>query len=81
MLIKYKLLANALIIILSMLFMFILLSYASNSFQNDIKIAKNIGNIQSSVLELRRDEKDFLARKNLKYQAQFDKKEKNLKVK
>jgi len=53
--------------------MLILLSYTSSSFQHDIKITKSIGNIESSILQLRRDEKDFLARKNLKYQDKFNK--------
>jgi methyl-accepting chemotaxis protein len=52
--------------------MLMLLNYESNSLQHDISIGKDIGNIKASVLELRRDEKDFLSRKKLKYKDSFD---------
>ena len=73
MLIKYKLIANAGILALAMALMLGLLTYASNALQHDIDIATNIGKIESSVLQLRRNEKDFLARKDLKYLDKFDK--------
>ena len=78
MLIKHKLIANASVSVLSMVFMLSLLIYASNSLQDDIDVATDIGKIESSVLQLRRNEKDFLARKDLKYFDKFDKKMKML---
>ncbi|KGJ91119.1 methyl-accepting chemotaxis protein [Colwellia psychrerythraea] len=72
MLIKHKLIANTTILILAMSLMLMLLNSASSSLQHDINIAKNIGNIKASVLELRRDEKDFISRKTLKYQNKFN---------
>lgn len=78
MLIKHKLIANASVSVFSMVFMLSLLIYASNSLQDDINIATDIGKIESSVLQLRRNEKDFLARKDLKYFDKFDKKMKML---
>ena len=71
MLIKHKLIANTTILVLAMSLMLVLLNYASSSLQHDITIAKNIGDIKASVLELRRDEKDFSTRKTLKYSEQF----------
>lgn len=75
MLIKHKLIANTVTLVVAMVLMLLLLNYQSNSLQHDITIANDIGNIKSSVLQLRRDEKDFLARKDLKY---FDKFKKNM---
>lgn len=73
MLIKHKLIANTAILVVAMILMLILLNYSSSSLQHDINIAKDIGNIKASVLELRRDEKDFISRKNLKYSERFNK--------
>jgi len=73
MLIKHKLIANTAILIFAMVLMLVLLTYASNSLQHDIEVAASIGKIESSVLQLRRNEKDFLARKDLKYFNQFEK--------
>jgi len=56
-----------------MLAMLILISYASSSFQTDIELTKHIGYVESQVLQLRRNEKDFLARKDLKYLGKFEK--------
>ncbi|MCW8831755.1 MAG: methyl-accepting chemotaxis protein [Colwellia sp.] len=75
MLIKHKLIANSAILILAMILMLGLLMYASNALQLDINIATDIGKVESSVLQLRRNEKDFLARKDLKY---FDKFKNNM---
>ncbi|ALO35901.1 chemotaxis protein [Colwellia sp. MT41] len=74
MLIKHKLIANTTILVLAMSLMLVLLNYASSSLQHDITIAKDIGNIKVAILELRRDEKDFSARKKLKYSQKFDNK-------
>jgi len=74
MLIKHKLMSNTAIIIVAMVFMLGLLSFSVGSLQGDVDIARNIGDIESDVLELRRNEKDFLARKDLKYLDKFNKK-------
>ncbi|PAJ74737.1 hypothetical protein CJF42_08610, partial [Pseudoalteromonas sp. NBT06-2] len=56
MLIKHKLILNTVILVVSMLAMLILASIASSSFQGDILETKNIANIESSFLQLRRNE-------------------------
>ncbi len=55
-----------------MIMMLALLTYAISSLQNDIAIAGYIGKVESSVLQLRRNEKDFIARKDLKYFEKFN---------
>jgi len=74
MLIKHKLMSNTGIIIVAMVFMLGLLSFSVGSLEDDVDVARNIGDIESDVLELRRNEKDFLARKDLKYLDKFNKK-------
>jgi len=66
--------SNTAIIIIAMFFMLGLLSFSVGSLQDDVGVARNIGDIESDVLELRRNEKDFLARKDLKYLDKFNKK-------
>ncbi|TPH17738.1 methyl-accepting chemotaxis protein [Litorilituus lipolyticus] len=73
MLIKHKLIANTAVLIVAMVLMLLLLNYESTSLQHDLAVAEDIGNVKSSVLQLRRNEKDFLARKDLKYSEQFNK--------
>ena len=73
MLIKHKLIVNAGILAIAMALMLGLLTYEGNALRHDISVATNIGKIESSVLQLRRNEKDFLARKDLKYLEKFDK--------
>lgn len=57
-----------------MVFMLILLSFSVGSLQDDVGVVRNIGDIESGVLELRRNEKYFLARKDIKYLDKFNKK-------
>jgi len=78
MLIKQKLLANTAILVVSMLFMLGLITYAVSSLEGDIVIDRQIAEVEVLVLQLRRDEKDFLARKSLKYADKFDKNFKKL---
>ena len=78
MLIKHKLIANAAVLAIAMALMLGLISYASNALRHDIDIAIYIGKIESSVLELRRDEKDFLARKEVKYFQTYNENMKSL---
>ncbi len=78
MLIKNKLIANTAILVLAMILMLVLLNYESSALQHDINIAKSIGNIKASVLELRHEEKDFSAHKQLKNADQFNEQMKNV---
>ena len=78
MLIKHKLIINAGILAIAMALMLGLLTYEGNALRHDINVATHIGKIESTVLQLRRNEKDFLARKDLKYLDKFDKSMKGL---
>lgn len=71
MLIKHKLILNTTILVVSMFAMLILASIASSSFHDDLQVTKQIGDIESSFLQLRRNEKDFFLRKDLKYKEKF----------
>lgn len=71
--IKQKLIANTAILILAMIVMLGLLTFSSSSLQTDVEVARKIGNIEAEVLQLRRNEKDFLARKDPKYLDKFNK--------
>ncbi|MDG1750428.1 MAG: methyl-accepting chemotaxis protein, partial [Thalassotalea sp.] len=73
MLIKHKLALNTSILVVAIAFLLIILGYSSGSLQKDVDIARTIGAIDSDVLQLRRNEKDFLARKDLKYVESFKK--------
>lgn len=66
---------NTAISVVSMMFMLGLLTFAVSSLENNIEVAREIGKVETSILQLRRNEKDFLARKDPKY---FDKFEKNI---
>jgi methyl-accepting chemotaxis protein len=66
--------SNTAIIIIAMVFMLGLLGFSVGSLQEDVGIVRGIGDIESGVLELRRNEKDFLARKDIKYLDKFNKK-------
>ena len=74
MLIKHKLYANTSVVLVSIVCMLLLLLYSVSSSEKQLTIARYIGDIKAEVLELRRNEKDFLARKNLKYFDKFTKK-------
>jgi len=79
MLIKHKLMSNTAIVVVAMVFMLFLLSFTVGSLEDDVGVVRSIGDIESGVLELRRNEKDFLARKDLKYLDKFNKKITNIK--
>jgi methyl-accepting chemotaxis protein len=66
--------SNTAIIVVAMFFMLILLSFSVGSLEDDVGVVRSIGDIESGILELRRNEKDFLARKDLKYLDKFNKK-------
>lgn len=73
MLIKHKLTINTAVFIVSMATMLFLMNLSSITSQKDIKIARNIGQVESQFLQLRRDEKNFLIRKKMIYFDQFNK--------
>ena len=73
MLIKHKLIANTTVVILSTIAILLLLLYSLNASEKNLEVAHLIGDVKKEVLELRRDEKDFLARKNMKYPEKFNK--------
>jgi methyl-accepting chemotaxis protein len=75
MLIKHKLITNTGILVLSLMFMLGLFSYSVNSLEKSLETAHIISTVEADVLQLRRDEKDFLARKELKYKDSFMKKQ------
>ena len=71
MLIKHKLIANTGILVIALLFMLGLLNFSIGSLENDVDTTRVIGKLETDVLQLRRHEKDFLSRKELKYFEQF----------
>jgi len=73
MLIKHKLTINTGVFIVGMIAMLSLMNFSSSSLQKDISIAHDLGQIEVNVLQLRRNEKDFIARKEEKYLATFNK--------
>ena len=72
MLIKHKLIVNTTTAMLSMFVMLLLVIFSSSSLQEDITLAQDIGKVEADILQLRRNEKDFLARKQLKYLDKFN---------
>ncbi|WP_448249108.1 methyl-accepting chemotaxis protein [Thalassotalea agariperforans] len=78
MLIKHKLYANTSVVLVSIVCMLLLLLYSVSSSQKELELSRLIGEVKSTILELRRDEKDFLARKDLKYFDHFNQEMVNL---
>lgn len=70
MLIKHKLILNTTLFIAGMTAMLLLMNFTSSSLQQDIRLKEAIGSIEVQILQLRRNEKDFIMRKNNQY---FDK--------
>jgi len=71
--IKHKLAVNTAILALSLFSMLLILFYTVNALENNISAAKEIGDVKAGILQLRRNEKDFIARKDLKYVDKFQK--------
>ena len=71
--IKQKLIALIFLIIFSIIGLLLLNQYSIYSLSKLDKIRLNIAQIESGMLMLRRNEKDFLARNDLKYQDKFTK--------
>ncbi|WP_448213704.1 methyl-accepting chemotaxis protein [Colwellia sp. MEBiC06753] len=72
MLIKQKLILNTVILAVSMVLMLLLLFFSVTALEDNIEVAREIGNVETEVLQLRRHEKDFLARKDIAYFDKFD---------
>ena len=65
--------ANTAVVVSSIVLMLILLFYSLNAANKDLAVATDLGMLKADVLQLRRHEKDFLARKDLKYPDKFNK--------
>ena len=72
MLIKQKLVVNTLILFISMILMLLITNYVSSTHMSIEQATGYIGDIRSNVLQLRRHEKDFLMRKDIKYKGKFN---------
>lgn len=72
MLIKHKLIVSTGISCIGMFIMLFLLNYSASSAKEDIQLAKDIGNVSAKAAQLRRHEKDFLARKDSRYIEKLD---------
>ena len=75
--IKSKLMLSTCLLVISLLALLGLRDYTAHSINGLTKGVELSGQIEVGILQLRRDEKDFIARKNLKY---LDKHIKNSKV-
>ncbi|WP_018692363.1 methyl-accepting chemotaxis protein [Algicola sagamiensis] len=71
-LIKHKLIANVILAGVGMLAMLGLLFYANFTYTLLNDTSSQVSALNQSVLMLRRHEKDFMARKDLKYKTKFD---------
>jgi len=72
MLIKHKLIANTSIFTIAMVFILGILNFSISSLETDLDVVREIDKVDIQVLQFRRAEKDFLARKDLKYVTKFD---------
>lgn len=73
MLIKHKLILNTVASAAFMLILLVLMNFSSNSLQKDIRVTQYIGQIETNVLQLRVNAKDFLSRKDIIYYENFTK--------
>ncbi|MDH5229079.1 MAG: methyl-accepting chemotaxis protein [Gammaproteobacteria bacterium] len=71
--IKNKLLILAGLMVLSMIALVVMADYTNNKTVSLKDTIQSITKLEAEMLMLRRNEKDFLARKDLKYQAEFEK--------
>jgi methyl-accepting chemotaxis protein len=70
--IRQRLLLNAVTVAVSMLVMLGLLLFQSSQLNSLSVLRLEVENLNPAVLQLRRDEKDFLLRSNLDYQQKFN---------
>jgi methyl-accepting chemotaxis protein len=73
MLIKHKLIANAVILVCALTLMLFLLTYASNGLQKDIDIAEDLGNVKGTILQLRASGNNFINEKKVEHAELFAK--------
>lgn len=71
--IKKRLMANTLVVAVAMLVMLLLLIYQNQQLNRLSQMRLEAATLQQDVLELRRHEKDFLARKDVSYLDKFEK--------
>ena len=71
--IGHNMITNTAIVVASMAVLTWLLIYSMTSLESDIYIARDIGHIETKILQLRGHEKDFMARKDMKYLDKFNK--------
>jgi methyl-accepting chemotaxis protein len=76
--IKTKLISLSVIVSLSFLLILIIELISINKIDNISIISNNIKNMEIQLLELRKNEKDFLVRKDLKYLDNFQKNIQNI---
>jgi methyl-accepting chemotaxis protein len=76
--IKMKLIGLSVIVSLSFLLILLIELISINKIDNISIISSNIKNMEIQLLELRKNEKDFLARKDLKYLDNFNKNVQNI---
>jgi methyl-accepting chemotaxis protein len=76
--IKTKLIGLSVIVSLSFLLILLIELISINKIDNISIISSNIKNMEIQLLELRKNEKDFLARKDLKYLDNFNKNVQNI---
>jgi len=76
--IKHKLIINSAIFIVSMLLMLLLMNFSASALHDETIVVKDIGNIKYDITQLRRNEKDFDSRKDLKYVDKFNEHQKIL---
>ena len=76
--IKTKLIGLSVIVSLSFLLILVIELISINNIDTILNISNKINNMQIQLLELRKNEKDFLARKDLKYLDNFQKNIKNI---
>ena len=70
--IKKRLMVNSVVVGIAMLIMLLLLIYQNMQFGALSALRLEIAAMEQDVLVLRKDEKDFLMRKDLKYQDGFN---------
>ena len=70
---KARLIAITAISIVSFFILGVIFTTSSSEAEELSELRYEIKNIESTILQLRRNEKDFLARKDLKYQAKYKK--------
>lgn len=72
--IKYKLVVNSSVSIISMLVMLLLLNLSSEALQKNMRLSQNIGKIEVDIIQLGGQQKSFKSDKNLDHVQRFEEK-------